>query len=126
MTVNVDTNTMQTQGAKNAPDGAAALQKGGIGGQQQGIDFIAMILSRLQQDGTIPQSTETSPSPSGSVDGLKGKLQEIISGLAANQASAGNAGQNAELFQNGTALPQQGAGQNAALLPQQGTQGQNS
>jgi|GEM_PF-1644791 flagellar hook-length control protein FliK len=127
MTANVDTNMMQTQGAKNAPNGtAAALQKGGIGGQQQGIDFITMILSRLQQDGTIPQSTETSPSPSGSVDGLKGKLQEIISGFAANQASAGNAEQNAKLFQNGTALPQQGAGKNAALfqngiaLPQQG------
>ena len=111
MTYNADISSMKTPNAATA-SAAASKQNGIGGGKGVGINniganpqeqFVNMIISRLQQDGVIPNSADVS-SPSQPAEALKTQLQEIISQLGQNQAPVENAG-NAELFQNGTATP---------------------
>lgn len=105
MTNAIDMNIQNTQaGTKPASVGmnanaAGALGAKGIGGGQ-GLDFISLIMARLQTNGAIPQSVEGTPEAS--ADALKAQVSAILADLGHTQAPAELAG-NAELFQNGTA-----------------------
>ncbi len=77
---------------------AGAIGKNGIGGGQ-GLDFISLIMARLQNNGALPPAEGT---PTASADTLKAQVSAIVAELGHTQAPAELAGY-AELFQNGTA-----------------------
>lgn len=83
---------------------AGAIGKDGVGkngiGAQNGLDFISLIMARLQTNGALPQPVEGAPQTS--AEALKAQVSAILAELGHTQAPAELAG-NAELFQNGTA-----------------------